>query len=178
MTPKLNGKPTIARPRLSVYATCALILSWAPSLGGESSLLGQVAPDFALRSLQSGNLRLSEYRSEVVVINFWSGGCGDCRQAMPALNALYRQHRESGLAMLSVNVTDDAHHAASMAKSLNIASPVLIDERRETNKSYRLDKLPMTVLVDRAGVVRYLFSGYSIGDEKAYAARVRQLLQE
>jgi peroxiredoxin len=136
------------------------------------------APDFALRTLENRNLRLSEFRGEVVLINFWASWCGACRQAMPSLNDMYGKYHRAGLIMLSVNVSDDLHRAAGMAKSLKIPFPVLLDEDREVSKSFRIEQMPTTLLIDRAGIVRHRYVGYNINDEQKTLAGVRELLNE
>ena len=60
----------------------------ATSLAASGGLTGQPAPDFALKSSSGENLRLSEYRGDVVMINFWATWCGPCRQEMPLLDEL------------------------------------------------------------------------------------------
>jgi thiol-disulfide isomerase/thioredoxin len=66
--------------------------------------IAKAAPDFALKSLTGANLRLSEYRGEIVIVNFWSTRCGRCRDQLSKLDALYSEHREKALQLLSVNI--------------------------------------------------------------------------
>ena len=61
-----------------------------------SGMEGQPAPDFALKSSSGENLRLSEYRGDVVMINFWATWCGPCRQEMPLLDELYQRYERVG----------------------------------------------------------------------------------
>jgi peroxiredoxin len=161
-------------------AACLLaLLMFAPIPGAwAQSLVGQPAPDFALRSLSQQTLRLSEFRGEVVLISFWASWCGSCRQAMPAFNAMYEKYNRAGLVMLSINVDDELHRAQHMTESLNIPFPVLYDERKDVGKLYLLDQMPLTVLVDRAGLVQQVFVGYHLGDERKFLTHVRELLNE
>ena len=73
-----------------------------------SGLTGQQAPDFALKSSEGSNLRLSEYRGDVVMINFWATWCGPCRQEMPLLDELHSRYSRVGFSLLGVNIDDDA----------------------------------------------------------------------
>jgi peroxiredoxin len=167
------------RVRIAVSA----FLCGLPLLAGSQSAIstlqvGQPAPDFALRTLQQQNLRLSEFRGEVVLVNFWAGWCGECRQAMPALNAMYQKYNRAGLVMLSVNVDDEAHRALHMSENLKIMFPVLFDERKEVVRLYSLERMPLTVVIDRAGTVQQMYVGYHKGDEHKYLDHIRQLLNE
>jgi peroxiredoxin len=139
---------------------------------------GQDAPDFVLRSLDQRNLRLSEFRGQVVLINFWAGWCGACRQAMPAFNEIHEKYRRAGLVMLSINLDDETHRALQMSQSLKITYPVLLDESKSVSQLYQVETMPLTVLIDREGKVRFVQVGYNSGDEKKFAAPLRSLLNE
>jgi peroxiredoxin len=80
--------------------------------------------------------------------------------------------------MLSINVDDDTDHVQHIASSLNIRYPVLLDERKAVSQLYQLDNLPLTVLIDREGAVRYVQSGYTTGDEQKLIAPLRAMLNE
>jgi peroxiredoxin len=143
-----------------------------------SGLEGQAAPDFALKSSSGENLRLSEYRGDVVMINFWATWCGPCRQEMPLLDELYTRYERVGFNLLGVNIDDDSRRAMQMIEELGVSFPVLFDARKEVSKLYEVDAMPVTVLVDREGNVRYVHHGYKPGYEEKYLDQVRSLLRE
>jgi len=139
----------------------ALVFSvFAASSLASSGMEGQPAPDFALKSSTGENLRLSEYRGDVVMINFWATWCGPCRQEMPLLDELYSRYQRVGFNLLGVNF------------------PVLFDARKEVSELYEVDAMPVTVIVDREGTVRYIHHGYKPGYEDKYLDQIRSLLRE
>ena len=139
---------------------------------------GQPAPDFALKSSTGENMRLSEYRGDVVMINFWATWCGPCRQEMPLLDELYSRYQRVGFNLLGVNIDDDSGRAMDMIEDLGVNFPVLFDARKEVSKLYDVEAMPVTVIVDREGTVRYVHHGYKPGYENMYLDQIRSLLRE
>ena len=155
-----------------------LVTVFAATSLASSGLEGQVAPDFALKSSTGENLRLSEYRGNVVMINFWATWCGPCRQEMPLLDELYTRYERVGFSLLGVNIDDDSRRAMQMIEDLGVSFPVLFDARKEVSQLYEVEAMPVTVLVDREGNVRYVHHGYKPGYEDKYLDQVRSLLRE
>lgn len=154
---------------LAVLATSSL---------AASDLSGLPAPDFVLKSSTGENLRLSEYLGDVVLINFWATWCGPCRQEMPLLDQLYTRYERVGFSLLGVNIDDDSARAMEMIRELGVSFPVLFDARKEVSQLYNVDAMPVTVLVDREGNVRYVHKGYKPGYEEMYLDQIRSLLRE
>ena len=151
---------------------------FAASSLASSGLEGQQAPDFALKSSTGENLRLSEFRGDVVMINFWATWCGPCRQEMPLLDELYSRYQRVGFNLLGVNIDDDSRRAMQMIDELGVSFPVLFDSRKEVSKLYEVEAMPVTVIVDREGTVRYIHHGYKPGYEDKYLDQIRSLLRE
>lgn len=151
---------------------------FAASSLAAGSLEGQLAPDFALRSSTGENMRLSESRGDVVMINFWATWCGPCRQEMPLLDELYSRYQRVGFNLLGVNIDDDSSRAMDMIEDLGVNFPVLFDARKEVSELYEVDAMPVTVIVDREGMVRYVHQGYKPGYENMYLDQIRSLLRE
>jgi peroxiredoxin len=140
--------------------------------------VSEQAPDFTLKSLEGQNLRLEEYRGQVVLINFWASWCGPCRQEMPILDQLHQRYEDTGFAVLGVNVEGEIAPAQKIVDKTNVTFPVLIDEGQSVSQMYDLEAMPSTVVVDRAGVIRYVHMGYKPGDEAKYVEIVKQLIRE
>jgi peroxiredoxin len=159
---------------LTVFAGLLLVVNAASS----ASFIGETAPDFVLPSLNEGNLRLSEYRSQVVVLTFWASWCARCSQAMPLYKSLYRQHQASGLSVLAVAIDGEADVAEKLARDYGIEFPILLDRDHEVSRMYDLGKMPMTVVIDREGEVVFIDSGFRDDSVKRISAEVSGLMEE
>ncbi|HXP66189.1 MAG TPA: TlpA disulfide reductase family protein [Steroidobacteraceae bacterium] len=150
----------------------------AVSIDAAPSIVGKPAPDFVLRGLDGRNLRLSEFRGQVVLVNFWARSDGDSRQQIPALDRINITYQRAGLVVLGVSVDEDLRRSKEFAASMGVSYPILFDTGTEIGKDYFLQKMPMTILVDRSGVVRYSAVGFKRGDERVYLDHIRELLRE
>ena len=157
-----------------LFGVSALVLATAAGAVTQSD----PAPDFTLKSLEGSNLRLEEYRGQVVLINFWATWCGPCRQEMPILDRLHQRYEDTGFAVLGVNVEGAAGPAQNLVDQTGVSFPVLIDEGQKVSEAYHLEAMPSTYVVDRDGNVRYVHRGYKPGDEDKYVEVVKALIRE
>ncbi len=155
--------------------TMSLLLAAAPAW---TSDIGSEAGNFTLKSAGGSNIRLSEYRGQVVLLNFWASWCGPCRQEFPHLDDLHQKYAGLGFTVFGVNVERDRASADRVLRDIPVTFPVLFDDNNQVSELYNVDAMPMTVLVDRAGVIRYLHRGYRPGYEMAYDKQVRALVKE
>lgn len=155
-------------------------LAWLAGFAATASLANAVdiAPDFTLKSNHGDNLRLSEHRGEVILLNFWASWCGPCRQEMPLLNAINERYSKLGFSVIGVNVDKDSSLADKLLKDIPVAFPVLYDNLSQVSGSYDVSAMPTTVLIDRDGNMRYIHKGYKSGLEQTYEQQIRELVKE
>ena len=163
---------------LLVSCGLALWLLSTAALPAIPTLVGKEAPDFVLRSMDGKNRRLSEFRGQVVLVNFWARWAGDSRQEMAALDRINTTYSRAGLVVLGVSVDEDLRRAREFADAMKVGYPILFDTTPDIGRNYLLRKMPMTILVDRSGVVRYSKAGFKSGDDRAYLDEIRELLRE
>lgn len=136
------------------------------------------APDFTLKSLDGKNLKLSEMRGNVVLLNFWASWCGPCREEMPLLNKIHEKYEPLGFTVLGVNVEDDSDAAKKFIAQRPVDFPILLDNTNKVSKLYDVIAMPTTVVIDRDGNMRFLHQGYKSGDEAEYHKMVKKLVRE
>jgi peroxiredoxin len=143
-----------------------------------SVTLGNEAPNFTLKSNSGKNLRLSEQRGDVVLINFWASWCGPCRQEMPELEAIYKKYQSLGFTIYGINIDKERESADKVLNSEKLTFPILFDTENTISELYQVDAMPSTVIVDRSGTVRFLHRGYKPGYEDEYIKQIKSLLME
>jgi peroxiredoxin len=170
--------PTIRRRLPAVLGLAVLgALATTVALAAQASLIGRMAPDFALPAVVGSNVRLSEYRGQAVIISFWSSRCSVCAGQLARLDRLYNTYRSSGLVVLAVSVDDDPMHAEQYARAHAAGFPLLLDTSKAVSRAYAIDRLPWIVLIDRSGIVRFL-RGDDSADDGSYVAQIRTLLDD
>lgn len=123
---------------------------------------GAPAPDFTLKALDGGEVTLSKFRGRPVLINFWASWCVPCRVETPELERAYEAHKAMGFVVLGVNLTsrDSLPEVEAFVKEFKMTYPVLLDETgRVAEDLYRLRGLPLSVFVNRDGVITRLQLG-------------------
>ena len=140
--------------------------------------MGQMAPDFTLKSTQGINLNLAEQRGQIIVINFWASWCGPCRKEMPILQSFHNKYKDLGVAVWGVNVEQNNQEGRDFLSDLKLNFPIFFDSSNTVSANYQVEAMPTTVIVDRSGKVRYVFKGYRDGYEKKYAKAIKTLIRE
>ena len=149
---------------------------WAIDIRPEE---GHLAPDFALKTLDGKTVRLSELRGKkVVLVNFWATWCPPCRSEMPTMQQIYTEYKGKGFEILAINIERDSkEEILEFMKELRLTFPVLLDSDMKVTRMYRLIGLPVSMLIDRQGIIRSKTIGYHDWTDKESRKRVENLLK-
>ena len=128
-------------------------------------VLGMAAPDFHVRTFDGTTLSLSDFRGQVLVLNFWATWCEPCRTELPLLNSYYRLRKEAGLRVLAVTTED----SLPLSDLKPLAAHLAIPMAREFRGDYGPPKaVPTNYIIDRDGILRYAKAGaFSLDDLNA-----------
>jgi thiol-disulfide isomerase/thioredoxin len=150
-----------------------LILSGAATAAGDAP-----APAFTLPARGGSTIDLSQFKGQVVMINFWASWCVPCRKEMPLLETIYKKYKPLGFTLIGVNVEPDQKDAESFLKQTPVSFPVLFDAKSQVSGLYNVQVMPTTVFIDRKGNVRLVHQSYQPGAENLYLDQIRTLLRE
>ena len=114
--------------------------------------------------LNSPPLTMDSLRGKVVLVNFWTFGCYNCRNTLPTVKRWHEKYRDRGLVVLSVHTPElefeRSHEAVETAvREHDIAYPVAIDGGYQTWRAYGNRYWPAFYFVDRKGVIRHVRFG-------------------
>ena len=119
----------------------------------------RLAEDFTLPTPAGDTFRLSEQRGKVVLVNFWATWCPPCLEEMPAMERLYRQHRDGGFTLVAVSVDADSKVVAPFVTAHKFSFPVALDPSMNMANTYGVRALPSSFIVARDGTLAALAIG-------------------
>jgi peroxiredoxin len=135
----------------------------------------KIADSFTLPTPDGGTFKLNEHRGKVVFVNFWATWCPPCRDEMPAMERLYRQHKDAGLVMLAVSVDADPKAITPFVSEHKLSFLIGLDAKMEVANTYGVRALPSTFIVDRDGNMAALAIGPRVWDNDASHSLVEAL---
>lgn len=159
----LSKKLAIAAWGLMILLIIGLVVNWGEDSGSEKvgAEVGLTAPDFALEDLSGYSVKLSDYRGQVVLLNFWASWCGPCREEMPDLEAVYQQYNGK-VRILAVNLTNTQRSIDEVQKFLadnGYKMPVVLDKTGDVATTYLVRGIPTSFFIDSKGVIRLIVPG-------------------
>jgi peroxiredoxin len=138
----------------------------------------KLAEDFALGMADGKSFRLSDHRGKTVIINFWATWCPPCREEMPALERLYRQHKNRGLVLVAVSIDADPKLVPPYVRASKLTFPVALDPKAEVASKYGVRALPSSFIIDRRGTMTALALGPRAWDNDASHSLVEALTSD
>lgn len=163
---------------IGVIAAVALIaLVWILTDRTELPSVGEVerpVPEVVLAALDGSEVDFSEYRGQVVLVNFWATWCEPCIRETPALQAAYAQYRDDGLMIVGVNLTDDEllqgntiEDVQAFVEQFDVEYPIALDMEGTATRAFRVFPLPTSFFIDPQGTIRYTRVGEITAEEIA-----------
>lgn len=119
--------------------------------------IGGKAPGFTLPAYAGGELALEQYRGQGVLINFWATWCEPCVNELPLLDEA--NGSMDGVQIVAVNVGERQEKVQQFVEALGLQLPIALDRTGSQKKPYQIINLPVTVMVDKEGIVSDIRSG-------------------
>jgi cytochrome c biogenesis protein CcmG/thiol:disulfide interchange protein DsbE len=158
----------------SLIAAAALSLLLSGS--AFATKVGEVAPDFMRTDFTNKQLRLSDHRGKLVLLNFWATWCPPCREEMPLFSRWQRELKGRGLQVIGVSMDDDAAMAKDFLAEYPVTYPVVMGDVKLAETFGGVLGLPLSYLIDAQGRVVARYQGEA--DLATMEAKIKDLLAQ
>jgi peroxiredoxin len=136
----------------------------------------EAAPDFAVVTTSGAEVALADLKGSVVVLDFWATWCGPCRRELPLVQKTHEDFQGKKVTFLGISIDSDTSLVRPFVKKNNLTLPIAAS--RDVGRAYGASSIPMLVVIDGAGRLRYVHTGYHPDLEEVLPEEINELLEE
>lgn len=168
-------KPRLSTLLLSLFGFA--LLAAVPGRAADTLAVGQRFPDLKSAGLEGTLPDLAG--AKVVIVDFWASWCAPCKASFPVYDALQKEYGAQGVHVIAVNVDPNDKLMAAFLKKQPVSFAVVRDAQARLVAEVKVPTMPTSFVLDRAGVVRFVHTGFH-GEEtrKRYVEEIQELLKE
>ncbi len=133
--------------------------------------------DFTVNT-DDGQLSLSQFRGEVVYVDFWATWCGPCRDSFPWMADMQNKYRDQGLKIIALSLDTDHDMARDFAEELSANFTIGFDDSGEVADLFKVKGMPTSVVIDRDGRIAEIHEGFKEEEQDRYEASIEKPLRK
>jgi peroxiredoxin len=152
----LNTLPYAAVLALLILGSCTQMEANADPRDGKP------APDLTLKTTDGKEIKLSDLKGKVVVVDFWATWCPPCRESLPNLAKLSSDKAlaDKGLKVIAIDSRESLNVVKSYIEKNNLSLTAALDSDGSAGDAYNVTGFPTTIVIGRDGVVQHVIEGF------------------
>ena len=146
-------------------------------LFGSGYAFSEAAPEFALDGQQK-EIKLTDYKGQIVYLDFWASWCQPCRKSFTWMNKMQSMYGAEGFKVIAINLDESRAKANKFLQQIPANFDVAFDPRGTTAESYNVKAMPSSYIIDKQGNVIYSNLGFRGNDEEKLEAKIRGIIRK
>lgn len=135
--------------------------------------------DCPIKALKDGKaISLPSLKGKVIYLDFWASWCGPCALSFPFMEETFKKHKGEGLELIAISVDETADEATQFINGQKVSFPIGHDPEGNCPKTYELQTMPTSYLIDRKGNLRSVHRGFNNSDREELNRTIESLLKE
>ncbi|MEN1970592.1 thiol-disulfide oxidoreductase ResA [Lentibacillus sp. N15] len=155
----------IFRTSILIVMVGAIIFALVSNIQADKTIyqVGDEAPDFELKQINKNNelesIRLSDFKGQGIMLNFWGTWCKPCEDEMPYMQALYPEYKEKGIEIIAVSLDNTELVVDRFIDKYDLTFPIPHDKTGEVRDLYKIGPIPSSIFINPDGEIQRIVNG-------------------
>lgn len=141
-----------------------------------TSFASQAAPDLSLKMLDNSSVKISDFKGDVVYVDFWATWCPPCRKSFPWMEEVQQRYKDLGFKVLAVSLDTKRAVIDQFLETMDVHFAIAHDPSGETASAYNVKGMPSSYLIDRKGNIHMTHMGFNSNDKTKLETEIKNLL--
>ena len=136
----------------------------------------QAAPDLSLKMLDNSSIKLSDYKGEVVYVDFWATWCPPCRKSFPWMEEVQQRYKDLGFKVLAISLDNKREVIDQFLETMKVSFDIAHDPSGDSANAFKVKGMPSSYLIDRKGNIHMTHMGFNSNDKSKLESEIKNLL--
>lgn len=159
-----------------IIFSCLVFVLAINNIGAQTVQEGLKAPDFSLYNLEGEKSTLDDYKGKVVVIKMWFKECAPCLQEIPKVNRLVEKYKNRTDIVFIAPAPNDKRTLKKFARKVDFNYEIMYSSYEMLREYNTMRRYPSHCIIDKYGVVSFLYEGSSQTIDKTIEAEILKVL--
>jgi len=152
------------------FAFCLLLLNASTVLANDP------APSFNFKGLDNSNIKISDFKGDVVYVDFWATWCPPCRKSFPWMESMQQKYKDLGFKIIAVSLDTKREVIDDFIKKMNPHFTIAHDPSGDSASAYKVQGMPSSYIIDRKGNIYKRHIGFNDSDKPRLESEIKKLL--
>lgn len=141
-----------------------------------ATFAGQPAPDLSVKMLNNSSVKISDYKGEVVYVDFWATWCPPCRKSFPWMEEVHERYKDLGFKVLAISLDTKRSVIDQFLETMKVNFDIAHDPSGDSANAFKVKGMPSSYLIDRKGNIHMTHMGFNSNDKAKLESEIKNLL--
>ena len=159
-----------------LFSLAAALLISVGSLMSIPAQASQPTPSLTLKKLDNSSFNLSDYKGDVIYLDFWATWCPPCRKSFPWMEEMHQKYSDLGFKVIAISTDVKRSVIDQFLKDLTTNFIIAHEPTGEAASKFKVTGMPNSYLIDRKGNIRLKHAGFNSKDKSKLEAEIKKLI--
>ena len=159
----------------SLYAFLTVLMMFA-ALMANTAAAGTAAPDLSLKKLDNSSFKLSDFRGDVLYVDFWATWCPPCRKSFPWMEEMHQRYKDLGFKVIAISLDNKRAVIDQFLETMTTNFVIAHDPGGDSATQFKVKGMPSSYLIDRKGNIHMTHLGFNTKDKSKLEEEIKKLI--
>ena len=157
------------------YKSVAMLVLLAGFLAN-NAVASTKAPDLTLKKLDNTSFKLSDYRGDVLYVDFWATWCPPCRKSFPWMEEMNQRYKDLGFKVVAISLDTKRAVIDQFLETMTTNFVIAHDPSGDSATQFQVKGMPSSYLIDRKGNIHLTHLGFNSNDKAKLEEEIKKLI--
>ncbi|MGD8566487.1 MAG: TlpA disulfide reductase family protein [Gammaproteobacteria bacterium] len=163
---------------LAKHNKFALLAALLLIITGGNALAAKPAPEITVKTLDNNSIHISDYKGDVVYVDFWATWCPPCRKSFPWMEEMHQRYKDLGFKVVAISLDNKRAVIDQFLKTMNTSFTIAHDPSGKSASAFNVKGMPSSYLIDRHGNIHLTHMGFNSKDKSKLEAEIKNLITQ